>query len=158
MRQQWEWHTRTWYGLPVRVLVTSENVHEVWVGPFPLPHLGLVNWVSRQGLPLSRRLELTARHELGHVQTAPLALGFLAWWLCRLRQRWGPVQTWPWTHVLVALAVQHLLWELMAESYVLVTSPRSPIHQRPAWSRRLYRGFWTAMVASLLGLLRWVWR
>ncbi len=156
-REVLEWRTRTWYGVPVRVLVSSENVHEVWVAGIPLPHVGLVNGITRQGLPTQWRLELTARHEVGHVQTAPLALGFLAalvGWLHRSRGR----GFWTWPRALGVLVAQHLLWEMLAEAYVLLTDARARWPQRPRWAQRLYRSFWWGMAAGLLGLLGWLFR
>lgn len=142
-----EWETQTWYGLPVRVVVSSQNFHRVWANGLFLPHLGLVNLVVRQGLPMDVRLDLTARHELGHLQTLPvpllhlLALGF-AW-----RRTRGPL----WRKVLLGLLAHQATWELAAEGYVLATDPRAVRFPRPAWASRLYRLFWVGMACLAAG-------
>ncbi len=143
-----EWRTRTWYGLPVRVVVSSSNVHRVWGDGIQVPHVGLVNLISRQGLPRNVRLELTARHELGHLQTLPVPLvhALLLWRGYRgkhIPKRWF----WP-----LALVAHQAIWEVAAESYVVATDPRAVRHPRPAWARRLYGFFWFIMALLAVGL------
>lgn len=74
--------TRTWYGLPVEISVSSGNWHRVKVSKVSLPHPGLVNFLSCWELPVKERLELTYRHELGHLQMLPVPLAhffFILW-------------------------------------------------------------------------------
>ncbi len=136
-----EWHTRTWYGLPARIVVSSRNLHRVWADGLFLPHFGLVNWVTRQGLPTPVRLELTARHELGHLQTLPVPLLHLLSLGLIWRRGKGP----RWWKILLALVAHQAIWELAAEGYVIATDPRAVRYPRPTWAHRLYRIFWGSM-------------
>ncbi len=142
-----EWKTRTWYGLPTRIVVSSQNVHRVWANGLFLPHVGLVNLMSRQGLPTRVRLELTARHEFGHLQTLPVPLVHLlslawVWWR-------NPAPRW-WK-LLLALVAHQAVWELAAEGYVIATDPRAVRFPRPTWAHRLYRVFWAGMALLATG-------
>ena len=134
--------TRSWYGVPVDITVSSSNIHRVIVGGIPLPHLGVVNFFSRWGLPLQERLELTSRHELGHVQTLPvplLHLLFLLWPRPRRQRRSRRLR-------LLAMLVAHqAMWELAAEGYVIATAPPEHWSPRTPFARLLYAGFWIGM-------------
>lgn len=69
--------SRTWYGVPVDITVSSDHWHRVVVPGLALPHPGLVNLFARWGLPVDERLALTCRHEFGHLQTLPVPLAHL---------------------------------------------------------------------------------
>ncbi len=134
--------TRSWYGVPVDITVSSSNIHRVIVGGVPLPHLGVVNFFSRWGLPLEERLELTCRHELGHVQTLPVPLLHLLFllWPRQGRRRGGR-----WLRLLAALVAHQAVWELAAEGYVIATAPPEHWSPRTPAARLLYAGFWGGM-------------
>ncbi|MDQ7030954.1 MAG: hypothetical protein Q9O62_14880 [Ardenticatenia bacterium] len=90
----------------------------------PVPHPPLVNLIVRQGLPREERLTLSYRHELGHVQTLPLALlhVIVLWWLWT---RNGVSARWPRAvRLLVAFVAHEATWELMAEGYVALRTGR----------------------------------
>ncbi len=77
---------RAWYGLPAEIAV-GELWRQVSVGGLPLPHLGLVDIHLRQGIPHRERKRLTYWHELGHLETVPLALPHaLVMWLTGRRR------------------------------------------------------------------------
>ena len=136
--------TTTWYNLPVEITVSSANVHRVAVPGLVIPHPGLVNLIVRQGLPNDVRLELTARHELGHLQTLPVPLLHLALLLWPRRGR--PAGSWL-VRSLVALLTHQAAWEVAAEGYVVVTDRRALHAPRPKWARLLYALFWGGMSA-----------
>jgi len=144
-------NTTTWYGLPVEITVSSDNRHRVAVPGLAIPHPGLVNLIVRQGLPVKLRLALTARHELGHLQTLPVpALHLLLLlWPRRGRPDGHPILRW-----LVAILTHQAVWELAAESYVVATDRRAIQANRPPLARALYAGFWGVMaVLSIFGTL-----
>jgi hypothetical protein len=147
--------THTWYGLPVEIAVSSDNLHRVAVPGLAVPHPGLVNLIVRQGLPGDVRLELTARHELGHLQTLPVPLLHLA---LLLWPRRGPPSGSRVVRWLVALLTHQAVWEVAAEAYVVATDRRAIQAPRPMWARTLYAGFWSGMsalaAAGTLFLLR----
>jgi len=66
-------NVRSWYGLPAEIAV-GQLWHWVSAGGLPLPHPGLVDIDLRQGIPRRERERLTYWHELGHLETLPLAL------------------------------------------------------------------------------------
>lgn len=143
--------TNTWYGLPVEIAVSSGNLHRVSVLGLTLPHPGVVNLIARQGLPLETRLELTALHELGHLQTLPtpvLHLLLLLW--PRRRRRVGS----RWLRRFLVLLTHQALWEVAAEGYVVAIDRRAWQAPRPKTARALYAGLWAAMIGlSISGTL-----
>lgn len=150
-----QFEAKTWYGLPVEIAVSSDNFHRIAVPGLAIPHPGLVNLLTRQGLPEELRLALTAKHELGHLQTLPISLLHLALilWPLRGRPSGSPLTRW-----LVTLLAHQAAWEVAAEGYVLATDRRAILAPRPPWARTLYVGFWGGMlwlaVAGTLFLLR----
>jgi hypothetical protein len=145
---------RAWYGLPGEIVIEGDSWHLVKVGPVPLPHPPLINWLIRRGLPQEARLRLSYWHELGHLQTLPIALAHAAW-LWRRRsspQRCAAVSPVLW--FAAALVSHEAVWELAAESYVTTKSGKE--------YRRLYREhpnplltvFWISMAGlALLGTI-----
>ena len=143
--------TKSWYGLPVEIKVSSNNLHLVKVAGFPLPHPGLVNIISRQGLPTQTRLELTAQHEFGHLQTLPLALLHL---LLLLWPRQGEPYVSRRMRALIILITHQVFWEVVSESYTASTNRRAYQAPRPTRARQLYAIFWAGMaVFSFLGTI-----
>jgi hypothetical protein len=134
---------KSWYGLPVDITVSRSNWHRVMIPGISLPHLGLVNLVARCGLPLDKRLAITWRHELGHLQTLPLPLAHL---LLILWPRRGRRKGSRWQRVLVGLVAQQAAWELAAESYVRFHARRS--RSQTTGRKSLYAALW-----SVIGLL-----
>lgn len=149
--QKLQTHSRTWYGLEADIIVTESNIHLVKLPKISLPHPGVVNWFSRQGLQIDTRLELTARHEFGHLQTLPvpfLHLLFIFW-----PRRGKPFLT-SWSRFWMILLSHQMVWEVASESYVVSTDRRAVSAPRPNWARGLYAVFWGATaVFSLLGTL-----
>ncbi len=142
--QVFTFSTNTWYGLPVNITVSSNNLHRVTVPGLALPHPGLVNIISRWGLPTEIRLALTSYHELGHLQTLPVpALHMLLLLWPRKGHLVGP-NIWRW---LVAILTHQVVWELAAECYVVATDRRAVKDYRTPMARGLYYSFWSGMAA-----------
>jgi len=134
---------RTWYGLPIDISVSSSNWHRVEVLKVPLPHPGLVNFLSRWELPLEERLELTYRHELGHLQMLPVPLAHLFFILWpHPGRRPGP----RWLHWLIGFLTHQAVWEITAETYVAASAPREYPIPRTRFGRFLYASFWGSMI------------
>jgi hypothetical protein len=122
---------RAWYGLPGEIVIEGDDWHLVKVGPLPLPHPPLINRFIRRGLPPETRLRLSYWHELGHLQTLPIALAH-ALWLWRRRPR--PKQKSLLSRLAwftAALVTHEAAWELASETYVLAKTGRE--------YRRLYQ-------------------
>ncbi len=134
--------TRTWYGLPVDITVASNNFHRVAMPGLALPHPGVVNIFSRWEMPMQERLELTYRHELGHLQMLPVPLVHL---LLLLWPRPGQRHGTRWLRWLIGLIAHQALWELAAEGYVVATVSREHWSSRSTPARWLYVGFWAGI-------------
>ena len=108
-------NVRAWYGLPAEIAV-GRVWHWVKAGGLPLPHLGLVDLHLRRGIPRQERERLTYWHELGHLETLPLALlHALTLWLTARRRK-----NLPWTLRLCIGTLAWLAgWELAAEFYTM---------------------------------------
>jgi hypothetical protein len=151
MSQKIHRKTKSWYGLPVEINVSSNNLHLVKVAGLPLPHPGIVNVIARRGLPTQTRLELTAQHEFGHLQTLPLALLHL---LLLLWPRQGEPYGSRRLRTLIILLTHQVFWEVVSESYVAFTDRRAFRAPRPTRTRQLYAVFGASMaVFSLLGTI-----
>ncbi len=138
----------TWYHLPAEIQVTENHIHHVRLPGVFLPHPGLVNWIVRRGLSVQTRLELTALHEFGHLQTLPVPLlhVLLMIWPRRGRSPYSSR-----LRLLVGLLSHQLAWEVAAESYVVAHDPRTYRAPRPRRDKALYALFWSSM--ALLSLL-----
>ncbi len=131
---------RTWYGVTGEVVIEGELWHWVRLGRVPIPHPPLVNLLIRRGLPRDARRQLSYWHEIGHMQTLPLAL-IHALLLSRGRRR--PL----WLHLPLALLGHEALWELAAESYVVWRA--GPDYRRLYWQHHnpFLLPFWFLMAA-----------
>jgi len=90
--------------------------HWVRAAGLSLPHPGLVDIHLHQGIPRREREQLTYWHELGHLETLPLAfLHALALWLTGRRRT-----DMPWTlRLIVGMLAWLAGWELAAEVYTV---------------------------------------
>ncbi len=132
----------TWYGLPAEIVVTERHLHRVRVLRLPLPHIGVVNWIVRRGLPLQTRLELTALHEFGHLQTLPVILPHL---LVMLWPRQDRLPSPRWLRALLVFLTHQVAWEVVSESYVLAQDSRAYRSLPTRADRNRYVFFWGAM-------------
>ncbi len=108
-------NVRAWYGLPAEIAV-GRMWHWVKAGGLPLPHPGLVDAHLRQGISRREREQLTYWHELGHLETAPLALlHALALWLTGRRRKDTPSVL----RLLIGVLAWLVGWELAAEFYTM---------------------------------------
>jgi hypothetical protein len=124
-------HAHTWYGLETEITVTESNIHRVELPKITLPHPGVVNWFSRQGLPIDTRLELTAHHEFSHLQTLPVPLLHL---LLLLWPRGKPLLR-GWGRFWLILLSHQTMWEVASEAYLVATDRRALTAPRQHWAR-----------------------
>lgn len=141
-KQVLQQRSTTWYGLPVDITVSSDRWHRVVVLGLPFPHPGLVNVFARLGLPVDERLPLTYRHEFGHLQTLPVSLAHLVVILWPRAGRRGGSR---WLLALVGLLAHQAVWEVAAESYLLVSSRRDRSRSRSTTCKAIYAILWGAM-------------
>ncbi len=139
-------------------MVEGDHWHLVKVGPLPLPHPPLVNRLIRRGLPREDRLRLSYLHELGHLQTLPLALAHAVWlWHGRSRRPR------PWVGRLIplaaALVAHEAAWELASETYVVTKSAQGYRRLYRNYPNPLFFAFWIGMAGlALLGTAFSVWK
>jgi len=138
----------TWYHIPVEIHVTENHIHRVRLPDVSLPHLGVVNWIVRRGLPLQTRLELTALHEFGHLQTLPVPLLHVLLMLWPRRRHSPYPSRW---RLLVGLFSHQIIWEIAAECFVTAQDRRTYRTPRPRGDIALYALFWSSM--ALFSLL-----
>ena len=146
---------RAWYGLPAEISV-GRVWHWVKAGGVPLLHPGLVDLHLRRGLPRQARDQLTYWHELGHLETLPLALLHgLALWLTGRRR-----QDTPWTlRLLIGLTTWLAGWELFAEFYTVGRAgpEYARLYRKAHPPLPLVLFFWGGMgLLSMVGTL-WMW-
>lgn len=150
---------RAWYGLPGEIVIEGDHWHLVKVGPVPLPHPPLVNRFIRRGLPPEARLRLSYWHELGHLQTLPLALGHAVWLWRRLPGPHRQTSASRLARLASALIAHEAAWELASETYVLAESGKEYRRLYRAHSNRLLAVFWGGMAGlALLGTLLATWK
>jgi len=142
-----EYHVRTWYGATGRVELHGKFWHLAGLWGVDVPHPPLVNLLIRQGLPEAAQRELSYRHELGHLETLPLAL-LAAIVLLRQAKQAGQLK---WSRALWLWAGHHALWEMLAEGYVMW---RLGAHYKKLYAGRLHLGLillWMG-TAALVGM------
>lgn len=145
----------TWYGLPARAVVGLDGRHLVRAGPFTLPHPGIVNRFLRSAEDPDASLMLAALHERGHLETMPLAmplamlLSAIRCWFVWRRTQLGTA-SWSTTRAVVDLLMVHVVWEGLAETWVITRSGAT--YRWPAAVRAA--SFWLAVSAACLWLLR----
>lgn len=141
-------HQRIWYGLTATVVIGPGFRHDAGFGWFLIPHPPLANWLLRRGTGHAEGQTLSFMHEVGHFQTAPLALLLLGANMAAA----GTAGRLTWAVGPLLLVSNHAAWEILAEMAAIVGN-------RPSY-RRCYQGtsklprvvFWiTAAALSLAG-------
>ena len=146
-------NVRAWYGLPAEIAV-GRVWHWIKAGGVPLPHPGLVDLHLRRGIPRREGEQLTYWHELGHLETLPLAsLHGLALWLTGRRRKDTPRTL----RLLIGLLAWLAGWELFAEFYTLGRAgpEYARLYRRSHPPLPLALFFWIGM--GLLAVVGTVW-
>ena len=134
---------RTWYGIDAAVDIRDRSWHRAGFRKLLLLHPPLFNWLLRRGLPFVPYRKLAVLHEFGHLQWLPGILVYLfasffgVYWLRK-------VDFW---NVLLLLLGAHLLWELLAESYVRQRTGR---YYRNAYRKTVKWPRWTFAIGTAL--------
>ena len=115
METEQPFNVRSWYGLPAELDV-GRVWHWVKAGGVPLLHPGLVDLHLRRGLPRREGAQLNYWHELGHLETLPLAvLHAFALWSTGRRRKDTPLSL----RLIIGLLAWLAGWELFAEFYTM---------------------------------------
>jgi hypothetical protein len=148
---------RAWYGLAGEIDVEGPRWHVVRVAGAPLGHPPLVNLLLRRGLAADERARLSGLHELGHLQTLPLALahGLALFWM-GVRRHWARGR---WVARLTATLVAHqAAWEFASEAYVVAREGGAYRERYRTRPNRCVPLFWVATASLGLGLSWWLTR
>lgn len=154
MKTEQPFNTRAWYGLPAEIAV-GRVWHWVKAGGVPLPHPGLVDLHLRRGIPRREGAQLNYWHELGHLETLPLALlhGLTLWLTGRRRK--AP----RWMRLLIGLLAWLAGWELFAEFYTMGRAgpEYARLYRRAHPPLPLALIFWVGMGVLTIGGTLWMW-
>jgi len=110
---------RTWYGLEGTVIIGAGLMHKSGVGSLIIPHPAVINWLLRLGLSENSATALRIHHEIGHLQSAPLAVVYTA-------TNYVAIITANQVNLLNLLLVficTHAAWEIMSEILTIVIDP-----------------------------------
>ena len=111
---------RTWYGLDGTVIIGVGLMHQSGVGRLIIPHPAVVNWLLRLGLLESSATTLRVDHEIGHLQSAPLALLYT---VANYSALIAANQVNLFNLILVFICT-HAAWEIMSEILTIVIDPQ----------------------------------
>ena len=140
---------RTWYGVGGTVIIGPGLRHKSGIGTLIIPHPAVVNWLLRLGLLENCSSTLRINHEIGHLQSAPLAVLYTAanYAAVILADRASLF-----IFILVLIST-HAAWEIMAEIHTIM-------HNAPFYHRCYERVsaipraiFWFSTIALAL----WGW-
>jgi len=141
---------RTWYGLDGTVIIGAGLMHKSGVGSLIIPHPAVINWLLRLGLLENSATALRINHEIGHLQSAPLAVVYTA-------TNYAAIITANQVNLFNLLLVfisTHAAWEIMAEIHTIM-------HNAPFYHACYERVsaipravFWFSTIA--LALMGWI--
>jgi len=142
---------RTWYGANVIAEIKIGSLHRAGFSRAILPHPPVVNWLLRQRLPNNTKCQLSALHEIGHLQALPFELLYTILMLGIFFLNDTRITVWT---VLVIVAGSFAAWEISAEIYTIKSA-------RPNY-RTCYQGislvprilFWT--ITTTLVVASWI--
>ena len=111
---------RTWYGLDGTVITGAGLMHKSGVGRLIIPHPAVVNWLLRQGLLEYSATTLRINHEIGHLQSAPLAVLYTATNYTAIVAA-NQVNLF---NLILVFICTHAAWEIMSEIFTIVIDPQ----------------------------------
>ena len=140
---------RIWYGVTATVVIGPGFRHQAGLGRFLIPHPPLVNWLLRRRLHEAKRHALSFTHEIGHFQTAPLALIYT---IAEIAVAYAGGAT-GWLLGVILLSA-FAAWEILAEVYTIAGSREFYDLCYRGTSRIPRLLFWT--FAAVLTLVGWI--
>ena len=111
---------RTWYGLNGTVIIGAGLMHKSGVGRLIIPHPAVVNWLLRRGLLENSAITLRINHEIGHLQSAPLAVLYTAMNYTAIVAA-NQVNLF---NLILVFICTHAAWEIMSEILTIVIDPQ----------------------------------
>ena len=108
---------RTWYGLYATVIIGPGFIHKAGLGSLLIPHPPMINWLLRQGLAEKERLVLSCTHEIGHLESVPLAALYTA---ANLAASFT-TGTANFITLILVLIGTHAAWEIMSETFTITS-------------------------------------
>ena len=120
MRTRKKTKVRTWYGLNGTVIIGAGLMHKSGVGSLVIPHPAVVNWLLRLGLLENSATTLRINHEIGHLQSAPLAVLYTAMNYTAIVAA-NQVNLF---NLILVFICTHAAWEIMSEILTIVIDPQ----------------------------------
>ena len=111
---------RTWYGLSGTVIIGAGLMHKSGVENLIIPHPAVVNWLLRLGLLENSAISLRINHEIGHLQSAPLAVLYTAMNYTAIVAA-NQVNLF---NLILVFICTHAAWEIMSEIFTIVIDPQ----------------------------------
>ena len=111
---------RTWYGLNGTVIIGAGLMHKSGVGRLIIPHPAVVNWLLRRGLLENSAITLRINHEIGHLQSAPLAVLYTAMNYTAIVAA-NQVNLF---NLILVFICTHAAWEIMSENLTILIDPQ----------------------------------
>ena len=150
MRNSKKTEVRTWYGLDGTVIIGAGFLHKSGIGALIIPHPSVVNWLLRLGLPEDSATTLRTNHEIGHLQSAPLAVLYAVTNYTAIITA-NQVNL---PNLILVFMCTHAAWEIMSETLTIVVDYR--------FYHKCYEGisiapraiFWISTIA--LTLIGWI--
>jgi hypothetical protein len=110
--------TRTWYGMEATVTIGPGFLHKVGFKKLLIPHPPVVNWLLRRGLTENARSSLSFTHEIGHLESGPLAVFYAAVNLAVIYST-GQANL---AKIILVFISTHAAWEIISEIFTIIRS------------------------------------
>jgi ABC-type enterochelin transport system permease subunit len=102
------------------VIIGAGLMHKSGVGSLLIPHPAVVNWLLRLGLLENSATTLRINHEIGHLQSAPLAVLYTAMNYTAIVAA-NQVNLF---NLILVFICTHAAWEIMSEILTIVIDPQ----------------------------------
>lgn len=102
------------------VIIGPGFMHKSGVGRLIIPHPAVINWLLRLGLLENSSNALRINHEIGHLQSAPLAVLYTA-------ANYAAIITANranLSNLILVFICTHAAWEIMSEILTIVINPQ----------------------------------
>jgi len=150
MRDSKKIKVRTWYGMDGTVIIGAGFWHKSGVGNLIIPHPAVINWLLRLGLLDNSATALRINHEIGHLQSAPLAVLYTAANYAAIIA----VSQVNLFNLILVFVCTHAAWEILSEILTIVIDPQlyHKCYQGVSWVPRAI--FW--LFTGSLSLIGWI--
>ena len=111
---------QTWYGMGGIGIIGPGFRHKSGVGRLIIPHPAVINWLLRLGLLENSSTALRINHEIGHLQSAPLAVLYTALNFTAIITANRATLS----NLIIVFISTHAAWEIISEILTIVIDPQ----------------------------------